>query len=495
MKLQKIILLFLTIALLGCTKENGEITINGKINGLIPEKVEYTTPINGKWFYGDKKSITTDSIGAFQIKMDIKKPSFVTIYVSGKSGILLVEPNKTYDVKFEFKANQKKIRIVSKDSIGQNYYNTFPPPDLDILGINTFLKDSIPLEISSKINNLKEKEVSKFDKLLEDGEISSGFYELAVLDRKSYYLALEANVANIMLFQNYNNKNRNESNNIVEFWNTKIEPLKLNEFEYIRSPWFYALSKNLISFNQILSADFDLQQLRKKYKSGEIYKYNIAEAEKYLKGEQLEYYLSSYIFYESWQTKDNSKKIIEIYEYFKKEYPKSDYTKYLTNSVQQIIDYQNKIAETTSNDKIQLIENYENIDTFDELIKTLKGKKVFVDIWGTWCGPCKREFQQKDKYTELLKSKNITTLYICEGKNSKEKIWKEMIKFYDLEGQHILANENLVSDIIDRFGNNGSFAYPWYLLVDEKGNVVNKRASYPSKTEQLKKEINKNYVW
>jgi hypothetical protein len=95
----------------------------------------------------------------------------------------------------------------------------------------------------------------------------------------------------------------------------------------------------------------------------------------------------------------------------------------------------------------------------------------------------------------LLKSKNITTLYICEGKNSKEKIWKEMIKFYDLEGQHILANENLVSDIIDRFGNNGSFAYPWYLLVDEKGNVVNKRASYPSKTEQLKKEINKNYVW
>lgn len=495
MRISKIILILLAIGFYGCSQKEKGITINGITNLTHSEKVEYTTPINGKWFYGDKKAITTDSIGAFQIKMEIEKPSFITIYVSGKSSILLVEPNKSYDIKFEFKTNQKKIRVSSRDSIAQNYYNTFPPPDFNVFGGNTFLKDSIPSEISSKINNLKEKEVSKFDKLLENGEISSGFYELAVLDRQSYYLALEAKVANSMLFQNYNNKNRDESNNTVEFWKTKMESVKLNESEYIRSPWFYALSKNFISFNQFLSDDFDLQQLREKYKNGEIYKYNIAEAEKYLKGEQLEYYVSSYIFYESWQTKDNSKKIIEIYEFFKNKYPKSIYTKYLTPSVKSIIDYQNKIAEPNSNDKIQLIDNYENIDTFDELIKALKGQKVFVDIWGTWCGPCKREFQQKEKYSELLKTKNITALYICEGKNSKKKIWEEMIKFYDLEGHHLLANKKLVADIIDRFGRNGSFSYPRYILVDENGNVVNEQASYPSKTEQLKREISESYVW
>jgi len=118
-----------------------------------------------------------------------------------------------------------------------------------------------------------------------------------------------------------------------------------------------------------------------------------------------------------------------------------------------------------------------------------------LTFWGTWCGPCKREFQQRNKYAELLKSKKITTLYICEGNNSKEKVWNEMINFYKLEGYHILANEKLMEDIIGKFGKNGSFAYPRYLLVDENGKVVNEQASYPSKTEQLENEISKNYVW
>ncbi len=70
-----------------------------------------------------------------------------------------------------------------------------------------------------------------------------------------------------------------------------------------------------------------------------------------------------------------------------------------------------------------------------------------------------------------------------------------MIKFYDLEGHHIRTNETLKANIIDRFGNDGSFTYPRYLLVDESGNVVNEQASYLSKIVQLEKEINENYVW
>ena len=70
-----------------------------------------------------------------------------------------------------------------------------------------------------------------------------------------------------------------------------------------------------------------------------------------------------------------------------------------------------------------------------------------------------------------------------------------MIKFYNLEGYHILANEELLADIFEKFDNNGSFAYPRYLLIDENGKVVNSHASYPSKVGQLEKEINKDYEW
>jgi len=379
MKKPTIILILLTIGLFSCSHKKKVITINGKTNLNHSEKVEYIFPIDGKWFYGDKKTIMTDSAGTFQIKMHVEKASFVTMYVSGKAGTLLIEPNKTYDVNFEFKQNQKKIDVTSRDSIGQNFYNKLPTPDFDIRNSHNFLQDSIPAEISSKINALKDEELSKFNQLLEKGEISKDFYELAILDRKCYYLALEIGVATNMLFQNYNNKIVNSVN---EYWNQKIEDLELNEFEYIRSPWFYVLAKNFIAYNQILSSDFDLQLLREKYNNGEIYKYNISEAEKYFKGEQLEYYLASYIFYESWQTKDNSKEIIEIYNDFEKEYPKSVFTKYLTASVQPIIEYQNEIADSSKNYNIQVIENYASINTFDELIEILKGKKMLVDVLG-----------------------------------------------------------------------------------------------------------------
>eukprot|EP01089_Gocevia_fonbrunei_P020898 TRINITY_DN7897_c0_g1_i1.p2 TRINITY_DN7897_c0_g1~~TRINITY_DN7897_c0_g1_i1.p2 ORF type:complete len:113 (-),score=18.85 TRINITY_DN7897_c0_g1_i1:166-504(-) len=109
--------------------------------------------------------------------------------------------------------------------------------------------------------------------------------------------------------------------------------------------------------------------------------------------------------------------------------------------------------------------------------------------------PCKKEFEHKKPLYTMLESKNISVLYICEGEHSKEKVWKEMIDFYDLEGHHVFTNEKLLADIIDKFGNNGQFAYPRYLLVDENGIVVNEQASYPSKLKQLEREINENYIW
>ncbi len=82
-----------------------------------------------------------------------------------------------------------------------------------------------------------------------------------------------------------------------------------------------------------------------------------------------------------------------------------------------------------------------------------------------------------------------------QGHFSQHLTKANVIKAYNLEGQHILANEKLLADIINKFGNNGSFAYPRYLLIDENGKVVNSQASYPSKTRKLEKEIMESYVW
>ncbi|MDO6601190.1 TlpA family protein disulfide reductase [Arenibacter palladensis] len=492
MKPLKIILFFILIGLISCKEKNNDITITGKIIGSLPEKVEYTLPVNGTWFYGAKESVVPDSLGNFTISLKSNLASFVTIYIPKQaSAVLLVEPGNAYEIDFQLHSEKKKVNIKGASSEALNLYNSFALPDFSVLSMsNELLKDSVLTSISSKINRLKEMELSQFLEQLEIQKISKDFYDLAVLDRTCYYSALESAIASTKYnFQADNNEIQNAQ--ITLLWKEMFEQTPMTDTFTIRSPWSFSLMQNYVQFNQYAVDSPD------KYKKQKISEHslNIDKAKKHLKGKLLEYYFATYILSNSYTNRDSSKDLITLYEKFKKNYPNSNYTHYLLPTLQPIIDFQNKIAESTINKNVKLIENYDNINTFGELINTLRGKKVFVDIWGTWCAPCKREFAHKTDLTQLLKSKGIETLYICEGRNSKEEVWMEMIKFYDLEGHHILANKNLVTNIIKRFERNGSFAYPRYLLIDEDGIVVNEEASYPSNIKELEKEILEDFKW
>lgn len=66
-----------------------------------------------------------------------------------------------------------------------------------------------------------------------------------------------------------------------------------------------------------------------------------------------------------------------------------------------------------------------------------------------------------------------------------------MAHFYDLEGNHIRANEKLDADLRILY-NNPSLAIPWHFLTDENGNIIKKSLSAPSEIENLEKQLNEN---
>ncbi len=476
-------------ALIGFSQEN-QIIIKGKIIGDIPEKVEYTTPINGTWFYGSKKSVQPDSLGNFQITMNIDSPSFITLYIPKKAnGTLLVEPGEAYSVNFNLISKDKKFRVTGGNSKGQNIYNSFPNPEFNIYGVNEYLKDSINSVIISKIKEIKEKEILLFKDLFDKGEISEGFFTLVKLDRKCYYSAVQGSVASYKFREGYQKNNEELKASSLNLWNDTF--ITISNPMLNSSPWFHCLIENYINYKEYTNSLFDLKELTEIYMEGRIHSHHINESEKYLTNRKLEYYYASYIYYHCWQNEDNSKELITLYHNFKEDYPNSKYTKYLTGIIAPIVEFHKKVEEVSISTKIKFIDDFENINSFNELTKTLRGKKTYIDIWGTWCGPCKKEFQYKDELNRLLKSKGVNVLYICEGKNSKEKVWKEMIKGYNLEGHHIRANNTLLADIIKIFGDNGSFYYPRYILIDENGNVINKYVAKPSQLPALEKELNK----
>ena len=145
-----------------------------------------------------------------------------------------------------------------------------------------------------------------------------------------------------------------------------------------------------------------------------------------------------------------------------------------------IVDFYNKVDRDFS-ENITFVENFENINTLEELFKPMKGKKIYVDVWATWCVPCKEEFKHSERLKQILKEKDIQMLYISIDREIEDAQWKNLIKYYNLEGKHIRVNENLKNKLHYQYDEkSGMIVIPWYILIDEEGNILQKQAKRPS---------------
>lgn len=82
----------------------------------------------------------------------------------------------------------------------------------------------------------------------------------------------------------------------------------------------------------------------------------------------------------------------------------------------------------------------------------------------------------------------MEVLYISLDKAAEENKWKNMIKYYKLEGHHILASEKLTSDIYKVFSNGRGISIPHYAICKD-GKIVLSSAKAPSDKGVLYKEI------
>lgn len=106
---------------------------------------------------------------------------------------------------------------------------------------------------------------------------------------------------------------------------------------------------------------------------------------------------------------------------------------------------------------------------FRKILEPFKGRIVYLDIWGTWCGPCKANLKESWKVKEQLKKYDIVYLYLCNG--SSDESWKNVIKEYNLTGENCV-HYNLPKDqqsAVERYLNISSF--PTYKLIDKQGNI------------------------
>ena len=124
--------------------------------------------------------------------------------------------------------------------------------------------------------------------------------------------------------------------------------------------------------------------------------------------------------------------------------------------------------------------NYENYAGGTTSLDDLKGKYVYIDVWATWCGPCKREIPFLKDIEQKYHDKNIEFVSVSIDKVSDRDKWKSMIANQALGGIQLLADNDWKSSFVTDYQING---IPRFILIDKEGNIVDPNAPRPSSTE------------
>jgi len=489
MKFVKNQLLIALVLLLitGCTKREVLITVEIHEQSDVDTLI-YSVPVSGTTHYGFVDTIKQNEAGKFELSLKITQPSFIAIWDAGyKNHVkLLVEPGNSYHVAMK---PERNVQITGANEKGLMLYTALPDPGFieeELLKIinywdNNILDTTSLTFVHQKINELKQSDISKFKDLLNNREISKLFFDLLQKDRDCYYASMEAKFSIIKANRSLNTETKIE-NEVLENLKKIYDQYPPTDESLLFSSFWQEYAEGYVQgYQQFIQKDYDPQKLHELSKEGTINTYYINESKKYLSGKALEFFQASHIYFICFQNRYD-KELISLFEQFEKDYPKSEYSKYIKPRIDEIINYHRIIEQPFDKDMV-FIDNYETFNTLKDAIKPLAGKKIYIDVWATWCVPCKREFANNEALKKILGEKDIQQLYISIDRDDDDQQWKDLIKYYHLTGTHIRANKEFNINLMKMFSKNAkdpSIAIPWYILIDEHGNIMNERAKNPS---------------
>lgn len=103
------------------------------------------------------------------------------------------------------------------------------------------------------------------------------------------------------------------------------------------------------------------------------------------------------------------------------------------------------------------------------------GKVVYLDIWASWCGPCRTEIPYAKKLEEEFKESGVVFLGVSIDED--EKAWKKIIKDKGIPGIQLISKGSFDSDIAQLYNVTG---IPHYIIIGADGKIVDSNAQRPS---------------
>lgn len=476
-----------------------KIIIKGKFESFKNEGVRIVVP-NQYWDQksnNNKFNIQIDQAGNFYQELNLSKPQLIYFNyynkVSNTSFLykLFVFPGDNLTVIIDASLKPENIKVDGKHKENNQFLDI--PTYLDL---EKFKGDTLPDRVYNEIERISLNSKSMLDKYIKTHKPSEEFIKTVQINLE--YLAPEA-------FYSFEHNNKYSIQNAyarnLDKWkqrrNELFSKIKISNDEALNVPnyqqfVFYILLRT----KEELWKEASGKNQEHFYK--EWYNTSIEEGnklfvndvtniltekiiQKYYTGKSAEFAYA--VFLKGSIKEENNKNLPQIFENFKKQYPNSSYISQFEPKINKIIENNNK----TLTNKMVFIEKGEQFKTFEEVINQFKGKTVLIDMWGTWCSPCRKEIAEHSQAIhEYFKDKDILFLYIANHDSHNPENWKKIISYQSIEGSHILASETLTKDIMSKSKGTG---FPTYIILKKDGSYELSKAGYPLNREVLTKQL------
>jgi thiol-disulfide isomerase/thioredoxin len=497
---QKVIFLFFFLStVLSVTGK--EVVITGRLLPISEENnITWYAPFYGKYYNNgeirnEANRQQTAKDGSFICRIDIENPVFIKLMINKTFPLYcFAEPGDTLQVTIDVSKLDGKtlqpgwLSFTGKNAAGQQLYNQFfslPYPISKFLPIHDIYSAS-QLSADRLIDSIKHtitRSLKFLDSLQERKAITASFHAIAGKTLKASLLreALKPFIRNSKMKERYTAAD--------------IEKIRQAFFRE-QSPLDPHLTLGVLSINYVNDHCEYLDIRKRGYKSNADIQDTVIHSEKtgpltIGKTYAAQLYAADKKIQELlWGTM-----LLNVLQVFPDEVKPDDikaFSLYHPGSIfeEGINELEGRItaarAANTANAKpgeYYFLDTLQQLQSFQDLLSgPLSNKWLYVDLWASWCLPCRMEFQENDSELDsTLKAHRIERLYISIDNKAQQKTWLNLIRFYRLEGFHLLASEAMVEDIRKTiYGKEEKFSIPRYILINKNGKILNADAPRPS---------------
>ena len=445
--MKNLLLLFLAISLFSCQEEVVKpdyVLLSGKVNNNNAKLIN----ISNSDF---KEAITIAEDGTFADTLNITNNGFYSMRIGREGTSIYLTKGAVINLDVDVKKFDESLSYTGDVSAENNYLKkkfllsekTMGVPDMYSLKENEFLAEINKLNdnytsLLSSTKNISKEFIAKEKKELEYAHVNN------IENFQEYYRYFKKD-NDFVVSKNYYEEIKDFNYSDLEAYNSS------NAYKSLLETHYYRLANvNKGQEGHVESLSY-LKLINK----------NIPD------GKEKDEMMTNYLRYGM----KADKNLDDVYAIYKKANPSS-------KNLPKITERYDLLKRLTPGN-VSPTFNYENHKGGETSLADLKGKIVYVDVWATWCGPCKREIPFLKELDKEYHGKNIAFVSISIDEKKDYDAWRSMVTEKELGGYQLMADNDWKSKFVADYGIRG---IPRFLLIDAEGKIINADAPRPSST-------------